>query len=431
MSEEEKKAETEKPKTDGDNSLAGQLLKDANTVYKSLKTLEMMRGDSLNTFKLQQLTNTQGNIQSAALFPINEKGEHLTEEQKKLHDLMSMIELKNNKKLTEEEKDYIKGLEAQRAVYNVDEYIKLQDVRKIMVEGLSTVYEKLKRQDDIARDNRLKLTNMNSKVEACIRTVGQISKLQSSTDVLFKHFKDHEVRLNEHVADKKQLKEEFDVTIDKVKVLVQSLNARLTKCESDQDLAALAQQRANSRIDSVENTYMENLMALRQKIEDDTNELKQRVESIPGLVHQNFTEIQNIKLDIEEKTTEKITSVLNALKSDEFRIQDLEAKIRVLDKIKIQNTTLSVSVQKLEQEKEEWFSLKHFIERSLPLLIHIQICEGLQVVSGDYMSRLKKFEQKKLDQLLNYIEKGRGKAVKVAKFGERLKFFAEKVKEQK
>ena len=62
-----------------------------------------------------------------------------------LHDLMSMIELKNNKKLTEEEKNYIKNLEAKRAVYSVDEYIKLQDVRKIMVEGLSTVYEKLKR----------------------------------------------------------------------------------------------------------------------------------------------------------------------------------------------------------------------------------------------------------------------------------------------
>ena len=100
MSEEENKAETEKHNTNGENSLAGQLQKDANSIYKSLKTLEMMRGDSLNTFKLQQLTNTQGNIDSSALFPINEKGEHLTEEQKKLYDLMSMIELKNNKRLT-------------------------------------------------------------------------------------------------------------------------------------------------------------------------------------------------------------------------------------------------------------------------------------------------------------------------------------------
>ena len=96
----------------------------------------------------------------------------MTEEQKKLYDLMSMIEIKRNKKLTQDEKDYIKGLEASRAVYKVDEYVKLQDVRKIMVEGLGTVYDKLKRQDDIARDNRTKLTNMNSKVEACIRTVG-------------------------------------------------------------------------------------------------------------------------------------------------------------------------------------------------------------------------------------------------------------------
>ena len=144
------------------------------------------------------------------MFPIHEKSESMTEEQQKLYDLMAMIELKQNKKLTQEEIDYIKSLEASRAVFKVDEYVKLQDVRKIMIEGLGTVYDKLKRQDDIAKDNRMKITNMANKVEACIRTVGQISKLQSASDVLFKHFKDHEMRLNEHTADKRQLKEEID-----------------------------------------------------------------------------------------------------------------------------------------------------------------------------------------------------------------------------
>ena len=234
----------------------------------------MQRGDSITTFLQQRTTNTQGNIGPTTLFPIREKGAEMTEEQKKLYDLMSMIEIKRNKKLTQDEKDYIKGLEASRAVYKVDEYVKLQDVRKIMVEGLGTVYDKLKRQDDIARDNRTKLTNMNSKVEACIRTVGQISKLQSSTDVLFKHFKDHEVRLNEHTADKKQLKEEVDATIEKVGVEIKSLNARITQCEALQDLAKLEQERTTQRIDSVEDLCMENIMALKKRVSDETYELQ-------------------------------------------------------------------------------------------------------------------------------------------------------------
>ena len=49
--------------------------------------------------------------------------------------------------------------------------------------------------------------------------------------------------MNEHTADKKQLKEEVDATIEKVGVEIKSLNARITQCEALQDLAKLEQER--------------------------------------------------------------------------------------------------------------------------------------------------------------------------------------------
>ena len=37
---------------------------------------------------------------TTSMFPVHEKSESMTEEQQKLYDLMAMIELKQNKKLT-------------------------------------------------------------------------------------------------------------------------------------------------------------------------------------------------------------------------------------------------------------------------------------------------------------------------------------------
>ena len=116
-----------------------------------------------------------------------------------------MFEIKKERQeLNENEKKLRKELQAARAVFEVDQYVKLSEVRTVMQEAMMTVYDKLKKSDDIARDNRLKLANMGTKVEACLRTVNSVGRLQSSTDILFRNFKDHEIKIIEQEAHHKQ-----------------------------------------------------------------------------------------------------------------------------------------------------------------------------------------------------------------------------------
>ena len=86
----------------------------------------------------------------------------------------------------------------------------------------------------------------------------------------------------------------------------------------------MEQLKTNQRVDFFENMTMENILALKQKISDETYDLQKRVESVPTLVEQSMAEIKNVKADIETKSMQQLNSVLKALKSDEFRIQDLE-----------------------------------------------------------------------------------------------------------
>ena len=140
-----------------------------------------------------------------------------------------------------------------------------------------------------------------------------------------------------------------------MQVEIQSLNARVTHCEAIQDLAKMEQLKTNQRVDFFENMTMENILALKQKISDETYDLQKRVESVPTLVEQSMAEIKNVKADIETKSMQQLNSVLKALKSDEFRIQDLESKMRQLEFVKTQNATLNHSVQKLEKDQEEQY----------------------------------------------------------------------------
>ncbi len=47
-----------------------------------------------------------------------------------------------------------------------------------------------------------------------------------------------------------------------------------------------------------------------------------------------------------------------------------------------------------------------FCERTLPLMVHIQMCEGLKIVAvnEDFQSSLINFDRDKLTNLMNYIK---------------------------
>ena len=68
-----------------------------------------------------------------------------------------------------------------------------------------------------------------------------------------------------------------------------------------------------------------------------------------------------------------------------------------------------------------------FIERSLPALIHIQLCEGLNVVAGHFQKELKEFEMEKLEQYLKFQKHTKGIQCQILKFGKCVNRFARKL----
>ena len=59
--------------------------------------------------------------------------------------------------------------------------------------------------------------------------------------------------------------------------------------------------------------------------------------------------------------------------------------------------------------------------------MHLQLCEGLNVVAGDYMTELKNWEKIKLMQLQSYISNALGKDADTHNFRDRLIFFIDKL----
>ena len=50
----------------------------------------------------------------------------------------------------------------------------------------------------------------------------------------------------------------------------------------------------------------------------------------------------------------------------------------------------------------EFKGVKLFVERQMPMLTHLQLCEGLNVIAGDNIESLQAFERSKMQQIANY-----------------------------
>lgn len=68
--------------------------------------------------------------------------------------------------------------------------------------------------------------------------------------------------------------------------------------------------------------------------------------------------------------------------------------------------------------------IKHFIERDLPILTHMQLCEGLNIVQGHFLPELKEFEVRKLKELNAYVERFRGQQCDVGDFSKRIRLYS-------
>ena len=79
------------------------------------------------------------------------------------------------------------------------------------------------------------------------------------------------------------------------------------------------------------------------------------------------------------------------LKCDTLKHQELETKIRPLPDLVKKMKILGAEVKNLQIFDMDITFLKHFVERDLPILTHLQLCEGLNIIQGKFLPELKMF----------------------------------------
>lgn len=70
-------------------------------------------------------------------------------------------------------------------------------------------------------------------------------------------------------------------------------------------------------------------------------------------------------------------------KADEYRLQQCESKLRQLPDLTKQVKAINTTVVQMKGLEKDIHESKLFIERQLPGLIHMQLCEGLNVIAGN------------------------------------------------
>ena len=78
----------------------------------------------------------------------------------------------------------------------------------------------------------------------------------------------------------------------------------------------------------------------------------------------------------------------------------------------------------------EFQGVKLFVERQMPMLTHLQLCEGLNAIAGDNIESLQNFEKSKMLQIATYQKQCAGQDVSVSQLSKRIDRFIEKLREQ-
>ena len=79
-----------------------------------------------------------------------------------------------------------------------------------------------------------------------------------------------------------------------------------------------------------------------------------------------------------------------------------EARIRKLENVPPKVDALQTTLLQMQGMQNDVEGMKTFVERSLPMLTHLQLCEGLNVIAGENMDKLQVFEKEKLNEILSY-----------------------------
>ena len=109
-------------------------------------------------------------------------------------------------------------------------------------------------------------------------------------------------------------------------------------------------------------------------------------------------------------------------------MQDIEIQHRVIRKFEGEFKQFKAEFEKVTNDLQGLKDLPRIIERQMPMLIHFQICEGLQSVLGDVLpTKVMEFERKKFDEIQDFCMRFRTIPPNITVFAGRIKLLAEQL----
>ena len=109
--------------------------------------------------------------------------------------------------------------------------------------------------------------------------------------------------------------------------------------------------------------------------------------------------INQIAKEIEEKTQNNYKHFLKSVKDDALRVHRCEIKIKKFEEVYTKIDAINTSIEQLMITDGEFQGVKLFVERQMPMLTHLQLCEGLNAIVGENIESLQNFEKSKMLQI--------------------------------
>ena len=128
-----------------------------------------------------------------------------------------MFNLKKEKrKLSEKTNAMRKELMGARCLFEMDQFVKLSEVKSTMKEALMSIVDKMQKADDLAKANASTITRLESKIKAVQTAMSVVRKVENNQDVLFKWKSEHSLKLIDNEALMKDVQTQLEFKIEGV-----------------------------------------------------------------------------------------------------------------------------------------------------------------------------------------------------------------------
>ena len=119
-----------------------------------------------------------------------------------------------------------------------------------------------------------------------------------------------------------------------------------------------------------------------------------------------IAKLDTFKQNLQQSQREEGEKLINSLHLDSQRITDVELRVRKVEILSNKIYAIDQSVKQTVLSLDDVRATLYFCERILPLMIHIQLSEGLRnfAVTENLQSNLINFDREKIDQLMSYIK---------------------------